>query len=109
MFEKLRVRGSAGSVLWGYRTAAELGRWVIFRNEQKVVQPRQPRHKAKPVAGAANAWRLKASVRRGDFFQLRQRPLYFTAPRDKGFWCFPILEAQFDGKVLDCKLGPPEQ
>jgi hypothetical protein len=53
---------------------------------------------------------LRARVQRVESFQIRQKPLYFTAPRAGGFWTFPILEPPTvqDG-MLRAVLGQPER
>lgn len=94
LHHRLTIRGQAGAVLWGHRTAAVLGAWTITRHEQ----PHTP-----PV------WQLAARVTRADAFQTRQRPLLFTAHRDKGQWCWAIESLDVDGDALYATLGQPEQ
>lgn len=95
MFRNLNLRGTRGSVLWGYRTAASVRGWMIQRRENKPI------------------WILTAALERVDAFQLRQSPLLFTAPRGNaegnGFWCFPMEDVQIKNNRLHAKLGPPEQ
>ena len=89
----LRIRGTAGSLLWGYRTAATLSTWRIYRRED-------------------GQWRLSATLARVDSFQCRQSPLLFTAPRvgaHDGMWCWGIESLEIDGVKLRARLGPPEQ
>ena len=87
----IRLYGTAGSLLWGYHEAATFRRWKIFKNEQ-------------------NQWTLRATLARVDAFQLRQRPLFFSAPRAQGFWCWGVDGAvSFDAVNLIVRLGPPEQ
>jgi hypothetical protein len=52
---------------------------------------------------------LSAHVTRADAFQCRQRPLLFTAYRDKGRWCWPIETLDLVGDQLAAVLGQPEQ
>ncbi len=94
MFQHLRVRGQAGAVLWGHRTAAELGAWSIAKQEAPRTRP---------------VWHLSARVTRADRFQCRQRPLLFTAFRDKGVWCWAIESLDVVGDQLYAVLGQPEQ
>lgn len=94
MFTHLRIRGQAGAVLWGHRTAAALGSWTIAKQE---------RPRATPV------WLLAARVTRADAFQCRQKPLLFTAFRDKGTWCWGIESMELVGAELRAVLGQPEQ
>lgn len=90
IFKQLKVRGAAGSLLWGFADAAKVRTWTISRQERD--------------------WRLVAAVERVDAFRVRQRPLRFTAPRKGGFWCWPVIGAvQVDGKQLTARLGQPEQ
>jgi hypothetical protein len=118
VIEQLRLRGGAGSVLWGYRQVAELGSWAIVRALPKD-QVRDPGAKPNTVQKlqrdrrTLRGWQLQARVSRADAFQLRQKPLYFTAPR-KGagtaFWCWPLLEPPtISNGVLRALLGKPEQ
>lgn len=119
MIEQLRLRGAAGSVIWGYRTVAELGSWAIIRDDSaKLAQVRRPsptkkgQTAPKRKAGkSAPGWVLSARVQRHDSFQIRQKPLFFTAPRNGGFWYFPVLEPPVvDNRgVLRAKLGHPER
>ena len=94
LFRRLTIRGDAGAVLWGCRTAAVLSTWTIA----KVERPREP-----PV------WQLAARVTRADAFQCRQKPLLFTAFRDKGSWCWGIESLDVVGTDLYAVLGHPEQ
>lgn len=89
MANSITFRGVAGSLLWGYRTAATLTAWRIAMEK--------------------NAWKLTATVDRCDAFQARQRPLLFTAPRDKGRWCWEVQEIHISDKQLTATLGPPLQ
>jgi hypothetical protein len=94
VFRRLTIRGQAGAVLWGHRTAAVLGAWTIAKQEQ----PRQ-----------APVWQLAARVTRADAFQCRQRPLLFTAHREReGQWCWSIASIDVVGDQLYAVLGPPE-
>lgn len=85
-----RVFGAQGSILLGPSTAAVLGAWSI--------------HNGKGV------WHLRATVRQVDRFLVRQRGLGFTAPKDKGFWWWPVLSLTLDdaGRIV-ATLKPPEQ
>ena len=94
MFDRLRLFGKAGTVLWGYRPAVELTAWRIVQDKTK-------------------QWILVGTPRRVDAFGLRQTPLMFTAPRPEtrdGFWSWGIE------KIVECGparivawLGPPER
>ena len=93
MFKRLTVRGTAGSLVWGYADAAVLGSWVVARNEQ--------------------AWSLRATVQTVDTLRVRQVPLIFTAPRVQpplGRWVWPVIPntLKIDAQTLTASLGPPE-
>lgn len=98
LFRKLALRGQAGSILWGHRTAARVATWSILRKD----------HDGRPPY----TWHLRARVAppftAGDAFQCRQRPLLFTAQRDRGFWCWGIESIEIVGLDLRATLGPPE-
>jgi hypothetical protein len=91
MFDKLRIHGTAASILWGYRAAVTLKTWSIVR-----------------VKGQ---WTLSATIERCEPFMARQRPLLFTAPRDgarDGMWAWGVQSIQIGGSSLIAQLGPPE-
>lgn len=93
MFRNVRLRGSRASILWGYRPAAELTAWTIVR-----------------VAKPKNGWQLRGTMTRPDRFMLRQTPLLFTAPRDGGFWLWPIETLNIvNERSIVAALGQPEQ
>lgn len=92
MFDSLTIHGGAGSVLWGYRVAVELTSWRITR-----------------VKAEGGAWMLSATIARIDKFHARQAPLLFTAPRQGGFWAWPIAAIEIGETSLRASLGPPER
>lgn len=111
MIETVRLRGRAGSVLWGYRTVADLGTWAIVRAAVPTAARRSPEAKRK---ADPRGWRLVAAVAsRVDPTELRNAfpDLRFAAPRAGGFWCFPILDRDpaIDRGILRVALGPPER
>lgn len=92
MFDRLTIRGSAASILWGYRPAATLTAWRI--------------------AKVKGQWMLTGTLARSDAFQLRQTPLLFTAPHEggrDGWWAWGINSIQVGPRSLVAHLGPPEQ
>lgn len=99
MLNQVSVRGRAGAILWGYRTAAQLTTWRIYHH--------------KPDGKHDDRWVLTATLSRVDKFQLRQRPLMFSGAREglKGYWCWPLLSATIDANdtQLTAQLGPPQQ
>ncbi len=111
MIEQLRLRGGAGSVLWGYREIAVLGSWSVSRALPKDQKRSRPDEKLKADKRKAPGWLLQARIQRGDAFQLRQKPLFITAARHHGgFWYFPLLEAPtVERGVLRAFLGQPER
>jgi hypothetical protein len=92
VFEALTVRGGQGTVVFGYQNAAVLGEWEI----------RRPK-------GAQGEWTLTARTVRVNPAFVRRQPLFFTAPRTGGFWCFPIVRLHdMSNTHLFAQLGPPE-
>ena len=91
---RVTVRGEAGAVLFRSRPAAELGAWTITKQDEPNKAP---------------VWLLAARVTRADAFQCRQRPLLFTAFRDKGLWCWGVESLDLVGDALYAVLGQPEQ
>jgi hypothetical protein len=93
MFRELELHGSRATVLWGYRDVAGLRMWRIVKGPQ--------------------AWTLTATLERANTFECRQgaryRELLFTAPRDKGRWCFPLVDVSIGTTELRATLGPPLQ
>jgi hypothetical protein len=92
VFDHLRIRGTAASILWGYRPAAVLKSWSIVRVKTE--------------------WRLTATIERVEPFMIRQGPLLFTAPREHardGMWAWGVHSVQVGTHQLIARLGPPEQ
>jgi hypothetical protein len=96
MFEgAVTLRGGEGAIVCGYRTAAVVKSWTVYRTAAK--------------DGAAVVWTLRAIVARADPFTLRhQGPLKFTAPRIGGYFTWPILGVTLEASSLAAQLGPPE-
>lgn len=92
----LKILGVRGALLWGYHEAAVLGAWSI----RKTGQP-----------GKGQTWSLVAQVARVEPFQIRQRPLLFSAPRfGGGMWAWGLEgTVQLTAGRLVARLGPPEQ
>jgi hypothetical protein len=91
MFKSITLRGESASLLWGYHTAAALTSWRISRPEN------------------ATKWTLTATVANSDAFKARQRPLLFTAPHEKGRWCWEVQELHLGERQLTATLGQPLQ
>jgi hypothetical protein len=88
LFRSVTLRGASASIVWGYHTAAHLRGWMVTK--------------------ADGRWALTAGVDRADPFQLQQRPLLFTAPRQGGRWCWPVQTVTLGAERLSATLGPPE-
>lgn len=98
MFNSITLRGAAGAILWGYRTAAVLQAWTIYHH--------------RPDGDHDARWTLTATFARVNRFELRQRPLLFSAPRPGlPMSCWPLHTAsiQIGETRLVATLGPPEQ
>lgn len=93
MFDRLTLHGAQASLLWGYRPVAVLTSWRIVK--------------------APEAWTLSATLDRADVWQCGQAAKYqellFTAPRDKGRWCWQLLDVTVGTRELRATLGPPLQ
>lgn len=93
MFDRISLHGARASLLWGYRPVAVLTSWRITK--------------------APEAWTLSATLSRADAWQCGQaaklQELLFTAPRDKGRWCWQLLDVTIGTRELRATLGPPLQ
>jgi len=107
MFKDITLRGTRGaSIAWNHRPAATLTTWTIHRARELVDAPGGRARTLKP---ATEGWTLTATLGPVvDRFQLRQRPLYFTAPRKGGFWRWPVHELTVGERTLRAGLGHPE-
>jgi hypothetical protein len=98
VFRSITITGTTGSIVWGYQDAARLSAWSIRRHA--------------PDATHDGRWLLTAHCAWIDAYRLRQRRLLFTAPRDKGRWCWLLktdtLERRGPSTIV-VQLGPPEQ
>lgn len=91
MFHSIVLHGPTGTLLWGYQSVAELRTWRVVRDK-------------------SGAWTLSATLASINTYRDGKTPLYFTAPRDKSRWCFPVVgELTITGTQLRAPLGPPEQ
>ena len=89
MFTELTMSGGEATVTWEWHTAAVCRAWTVHKTEQ-------------------GKWSVVAQVQRADPFKLRQRPLYFTAPRKGGRWCWPVRAVTLEGQRLTAALAPME-
>ena len=93
MFRNITVRGARGSLLWGYRAAATCTKWTITRVDSQ--------------------WHLSATCDAIDPVQLRLaaklHELLFPAPRDRGRWCWEVLDVTVGTRELRATLGKPLQ
>ena len=96
MFHGLTFNGRQAALVWGYRPIAVLTAWRITK------VPRVP-----------GAWTLSATLAQADAWQCRQAAKYqellFTAPRDKGRWCWQLTDVNVGTTELRATLGPPLQ
>jgi len=91
--QNLKIVGNRGALLWGYHEAAVLGSWAILKG-------------SKP---GAPQWVLSARLAWAEPFQLRQRPLLFTAPRHGGgMWAWGVEAVELGPDHVTARLGPPE-
>lgn len=93
MFDSLRLHGATATLVWGYRTAAELRSWSIVKGHEH--------------------WTLTATIAKADRFQCQQaityKELLFEAPRPQGRWCWAIETIDVGPNEIRATLGPPLQ
>lgn len=97
MFRNVTLRGPKGAIVWAYRTAATVERWIVRRRRD--------------VEGEPWRWELEGALGPApDSFSLRQRPLLFTAPRKGGLFCWPVQTLSINASTgrVSATLGPPE-
>ena len=91
MFQSLTIRGGPATLVWGYRPVAILTSWHITK--------------------ADTGWRLTATLAGRDRWQVEQaaklKELLFTAPRDKGRWCWELQDITVGATELRAILGQP--
>lgn len=95
MFERVTLRGGAGEIVWGYRSAAVVDEWAI----RKEMDPKSKR----------SHWAFIGKAKGIEPFILKQPGLVFAAKRKQGFWCWPVLSVTYAGTRIQGKLGPPQQ
>jgi hypothetical protein len=98
VFDALRIHGGGGALgpgtlVWGYRPVAVLTSWRITK--------------------AVGGWQLTATLASLDRWQVQQavarKELLFTAPRDRGQWCWELNEVDLGTSELRAILGNPLQ
>jgi hypothetical protein len=92
MFRSLTIHGGVATIIWGgYQTVATLRGWRIVKDTR--------------------GWTLTATLAGPlNGYASRRTPLYFTAARERGRWCFPVVgELAISGTSLTAPLGNPEQ
>jgi len=87
-FHRISLRGEKAALLWGYHEAAVFRSWRIWKGPQ--------------------GWQLSGTLARVDNFQSRQRPLMFSAAREKGMWCWGVEKVEIHGSSIRAYLGEPE-
>lgn len=83
------IRGVKAVIKWSYYHAAAIEGYAVTRNR------------------ATGAWSLRGTVVAHDAFKLKQKPLVFVAPHDKGAWYWPIEEMSLQDGVVTAQLGNP--
>jgi hypothetical protein len=93
VFQSLTIRGGLASLVWGYRPVAVLTSWRITK--------------------ADGGWKLTATLAARDKWQVEQaakrKELLFEAPRDKGRWCWSLVDVNVGTNELRAILGNPIQ
>ena len=93
MFDALTIRGGTATLVWGYRAVAVLTTWRITK--------------------AMGGWQLTATLARADRWQCQQaatrKELLFEAPRDRGRWCWELIDVTVGTTELRAILGNPIQ
>jgi hypothetical protein len=94
---RLIPTGSGGAIQWGYRTAAELGRWTLTPDRGTPETPA-------PLRRILEAEVLKVT----DPLAIRQPGLALVLPRPRGALTWAVLELTLaaDGRRLVAQLGP---
>lgn len=83
------IEGVVGRIEWAYCVAAEIEGYVVTRSPD-------------------NQWSLVATPKGlPNTFQLRQRPLLFVAPTERGAMCWPIETIEVEPNRVRATLGPP--
>jgi hypothetical protein len=92
VFQSLTLRGGPASLVWGYRPVAVLTTWRITKT---------------PTGG----WQLTATLAGRDRWQVEQaaklKELLFTAPRDRGRWCWELVDVTVGTTEIRAILGNP--
>lgn len=83
----LVLKGVVGQIKWSYYTAAAINNYTVSQSDGQ--------------------WTLRATVVNHDAFKLKQKPLIFVAPHEKGDWRWPIEGYELQGGVLTAHLGAP--
>jgi len=81
------ITGVVGRIEWSYFVAAAINGYTVTRN--------------------GTEWALRATVVSSDAFKLRQRPLIFVAPHNKGEWRWAIRALSLENGRLVADLDPP--
>jgi hypothetical protein len=83
------VRSVHGKVTWGYFEAARLQGLTLVRTSL-----------------IPEAWRLRGAVLHVDALKIRQRPLMFVLPHQRGEWRWPIQDVDIQAGQITAALGP---
>jgi hypothetical protein len=86
----LQIRGVVGQLKWAYYHAAAIHGYTVRREK------------------TTGAWSMTGTVVASDAFKLRQRPLVFVAPTQKGDWRWEVLEHEIVQGTIRARLAPPD-
>lgn len=90
MIGGLQIRGVVGHIKWAYYVAAALHGYTVQRNKD------------------TGAWSLRGTVVVSDAFKLRQRPLEFVAPLEKGEWRWIVESHSIQQGTISAILSLPQ-
>ena len=91
MAEGLQIRGVVGHIKWSYYVAAALHGYTVQRHKE------------------SGGWSLRGTVVTSDAFKLRQRPLEFVAPHEKGEWRWVIESHVIQQGTISAILSLPKE
>lgn len=89
--EGLQIRGVVGQIMWSYYVAAALHGYTVQHDRE------------------TGQWRLRGTVVTSDMFKLRQRPLEFVAPHEKGAWRWIIESHDIQQGTIRAILSPSKE
>jgi hypothetical protein len=93
VFDRVTLHGTTAALLWGYRAVVTIRAWSITKTPKGWTLSAQ--------ITASSRWECARAV--------QAKELLFTAPRDKGRWCWQVLSVDVGTNQLEAVLGQPEQ